>query len=130
MEMTSMKLHAHPMLWLVLLMCAGCGEPATGIAVSGTVTRAGKPVEAASILFVPKKGTKGQPVRAEITGGKYRVAAQEGLQAGHYLIEVSLTGMPPDKESIMTGGGIPKPVQTFKREREITGQNAQIDLEL
>ncbi len=116
---------APQLLWLVFIVCAGCGETATGIAVSGTVTRAGKPVEAGSILFVPntKKGTKGQPVRAEITGGEYRIAAQDGLQAGHYLIEVSLTGTPGRMD-------VPKIDKPFKREREITGASAQIDIPL
>src|SRR4029453_10154114 len=89
-----MKRPALELVWLARLVCTGCGETITGIAVSGTVTRDGKPVDGATILFVPKKGTKGQPIRGKITDGSDRLAAQEGLQAGQYALEISLTGVP------------------------------------
>jgi hypothetical protein len=114
----------------LLLVCAGCEATTTGIAVSGTVSRNRKPVEAASILFRPKKGTKGQPVNGQIKDGAYEINAQQGLQAGHYVVEISLAET-PQRETIMKGGGTPKPSRSFKKECEIkTGQDAPINIEL
>jgi hypothetical protein len=118
-----MKRRAWELVWLTLLVCAGCGETTTGIAVSGTVSRGGKPLDGATILFVPQNGTKGNPVRSQIKDGLYRIAALEGLQAGHYVLEVSIV---PKKAPDF----VPQLDQPVKFEREIAGQNAQIDLEL
>jgi hypothetical protein len=128
-ELQFMKLRSMSLIGLVLLVCAGCEATTTGIAVSGTVSRKGKPLETASILFVPKKGTKGQPVGAQIKDGAYQIAAQQGLQAGHYVIEVSLPS--PSRKTIMESKRTPKPSSPFKKEREIkAGQNAPINIEL
>jgi hypothetical protein len=109
------------LLGLSLLSCTGCGEVIT---VSGTVTRAGKPVEAATILFVPKSGTNGPTVSGRIAKGRYSISAKDGLQTGKYIVKVSLPNTRHHFERPS------KHDQEFEVEGEILGENTHINLEL
>jgi hypothetical protein len=94
------------------------------------VTRDGQPVDWAKVVFYPTNGTRGPTVGATVAEGRYRIPASDGLQAGHYLVAVSLGG-PPDRRAFMLApAGLPKPDQPIEFERQITGEDAQIDLEL
>ncbi len=116
---------------LVLLACAGCGEVSTGVSVSGTVTRDGQPVEDARILFVPAKGTQGPVVSGAIKGGLYSIPADQGLKTGLYSVKVSLTRVPQRKDIMDDlSKGSPNRDHSFEFDREITGENPQIDIEL
>lgn len=93
-----MKLRALPSVMFTLLAAgflAGCSSkpkrPAT-YPVTGTVTANGKPVAAASVVFVPS--TQGVESAAGITDaeGKYQLttfSAGDGAQAGEYRVKVS-----------------------------------------
>jgi hypothetical protein len=116
---------------LVLLVCAGCGKTATGVAVSGKVTDGGEPVNEATIVFKPQKGTTG-PVRSSpVTSGRYDIPASEGLTEGRYFVEVTLSG-PPSRKAQMREGSkkLRKPGEPSREEREVTGPSTQIDIEL
>ena len=79
-----------------LLFCAallagtfsGCGEtPIRRAAVHGSVTFNDEPIEDGSIVFVPIKETRGQPVGATITGGEYSLDALNGPAIGPNKVE-------------------------------------------
>ena len=96
---------------LAAFLCAGCSrgpeQPPT-FPVSGTVTSNGKPVERATIVFVP--AANGEPA-AGITdaNGKYQLttfSAGDGAQAGEYRVKVSKYDTKPptadEKQRYMT----------------------------
>jgi hypothetical protein len=122
---------------LLLFACGGfatwalVGNRAKGVAVSGTVTQAGQPVHEARILFKPQKGTAGPVGSGRISNGRYHIPAKDGLQAGRYDLEVSLTEVPRRKDLIDEGSrSLQKQEPTLKFQRDVAGENAQIDLEL
>jgi hypothetical protein len=69
-----------------VLGLAGC-RPKT-VAVTGSVSLDGAPLDEATILFVPlMAGPK--KVMARVESGRYRVPAERGLSAGEYRVEVA-----------------------------------------
>lgn len=116
---------------LVLLACAGCGEEGARVAVSGTVSRDGHPVEEGRIVFSPANGTQGPAAGTAIKDGCYRIPAAQGPHEGHYTVTVTPGGVPrkqavmsePPKESPNRG-------QSFQFDREITRDNPQVDIVL
>lgn len=68
-----------------LLALAGCQPHA--VAISGTVTLDGAPLDEAMLMLVPAiEGPK--KVMARIVGGSYAVPAERGLEPGEYRVEV------------------------------------------
>lgn len=66
----------------------GCGEDTGGrVAVSGTVTFKGEPLESGTIQFDAADGSLMSG--ATITAGKYEVPAAQGLLPGKYTVRVS-----------------------------------------
>ncbi|MEO8495049.1 MAG: hypothetical protein ABI614_08260 [Planctomycetota bacterium] len=66
----------------------GCGADTGGrVAVSGTITMHGAPLESGTIQFVATNGS--QMSGASISAGKYKVPAMQGLQPGQYAVRVS-----------------------------------------
>ena len=80
--------------WLLLLsLSVGCGEESPTEKVAGTVTLDGKPVEAASVTFLPDDQTTGKPA-AGLTDedGNFTLttfAGGDGALPGSYTIQVS-----------------------------------------
>jgi hypothetical protein len=63
---------------------------AVRVAAEGSVTMSGRPLEHAVIRFVPLDSKRSaRATGAEIVGGKYRIAAEDGLVVGRYRVEIS-----------------------------------------
>jgi hypothetical protein len=74
---------------MVAAIVAGCSDPYVGRKeVSGTVTLQGQPIKDGSIIFYPldSKETQGG---AQIIQGEYKMAGQNGLKPGKYLIRLT-----------------------------------------
>ena len=110
-----MKLFAFPSAAMTLLsvgILTGCSskpERPQTYPVTGTVTSNGKPIEKATVVFVPS--TQGVEPAAGITNaeGKYQLttySAGDGAQAGAYRVKVSKYDTKPptadDKQRYMT----------------------------
>jgi hypothetical protein len=82
------------------MLCAlvGCGSEAIGT-VSGTVTRAGKPVPDLAVVFVPEQG---RPSRGLTDGdGRYELLympGQPGARVGKHRVTVQLRLVSPKDE--------------------------------
>lgn len=63
------------------------------VAVSGSVTYQGKPVENGIISFTPAKETNGFAAGGRIKGGNYSIPTAEGPSAGRYRVQI-MVGMP------------------------------------
>jgi len=74
------------MLTIVLLL-AGCSSNGR-VAVSGTVSLDGKPLESGTISFRPASGKSGSSSGGQIRQGRFQLAAQQGLVPGKYLVTV------------------------------------------
>lgn len=74
----------------VALAVSGCGEAArpVGVAVSGTVTLDGTPLDQGTIHFKPND-VKALYATGEIVAGKYSIAGAVGPQSGKYRIEIT-----------------------------------------
>ncbi|MBN2294751.1 MAG: hypothetical protein JXM70_20145 [Pirellulales bacterium] len=64
--------------------CSGDGR----IAVSGTVTLDGQPLEVAAINFRPAPGNDANSAGGGVQGGKFSLPAGAGLKPGEYLVNV------------------------------------------
>lgn len=75
---------------LLIVLASGCGESYSLRPVSGTVTYNGKPVEGASLVFMPD--TSGQPFGTGVTdaAGKYTISTngKPGAVAGNHKITI------------------------------------------
>jgi hypothetical protein len=68
---------------------AGCGSSSPPrVAVSGTVTLDGRPIEQGAIAFVPTADSKQPSAGAEIAAGEYSIPAASGPSAGKYKVEI------------------------------------------
>src|SRR5262245_36126649 len=84
-------------LAIVVLGLAGCGEGVsqsdTAVPVVGTVSLDGKPLEGASLTFIPVGADQGQGgVGSTDASGKYEVThfrTGKGLEPGEYRVAVS-----------------------------------------
>lgn len=88
-------------VFLLSIVVAGCGKRApTLYHVSGTVTFAGKPVPAGSILFEPDttKGNSGPAGYAKIKNGKYDTRNEgRGVVGGPHIVRITgLNGVPDE----------------------------------
>lgn len=73
---------------LVFASVLGCGADTGGrVAISGTVTMKGVPLENGTIEFVSTDGN--QKTGAAIGGGSYSIAAENGLLPGKFTVRVS-----------------------------------------
>jgi hypothetical protein len=81
-------------LIVAMLLCswlaAGCGKSDGRLALSGTVTFDGQPVDGGSIAFLPEgEGTADKPkLGARIEEGKYAIPAAKGALPGTYRIDI------------------------------------------
>jgi hypothetical protein len=78
------------LVWSGLVgMIAGCGgEVSSRAAVKGTVTVDGAPLPQGSIEFTPLDPHHGQTAGAAIENGQYAIAADKGLFAGDYKVQI------------------------------------------
>ena len=83
-----------------LLACTGCSRGRSIAEASGSVSFNGAPVKEGTIRFFPREENMGQGAAANVTDGRYAIAAGEGLVAGPYV--VALTAVQP------TGRQIPR----------------------
>ena len=70
---------------LLLLALVGCSSDGR-MAVSGTVTLDGKPLESGAITFLPAPGSEGHSAGGQITNGEFRLPADHGQKPGKYLV--------------------------------------------
>jgi hypothetical protein len=72
---------------LIGLGLTGCSNDGR-VAVSGTVTLDGTPLENAAISFRPTPGHDGLTAGGQVIDGKFEFAAQHGLLPGKYLVNI------------------------------------------
>ena len=84
-----------PSSWLCLLTISTCVALLSGcdrsgrVAIEGTVTLNGNPLEKGYVRFQPQAGTSSPSAGAEITMGKFSVAPQGGLLPGTFRVEIT-----------------------------------------
>jgi hypothetical protein len=73
----------------------GCSRGNGRMALSGTISLDGKPLEAGAISFRPAPDNDGNSSGGQIESGEFRLSADRGLKPGKYLVTVqafNLTG--------------------------------------
>lgn len=80
---------AVPITVVAMLACSGCGSDADDqrVAVHGTVTLDGKPLEAAAIVFRSGQGEDQVTAFGFVESGNYEIAAEEGPRVGRARVE-------------------------------------------
>lgn len=78
------------LLAVPLVLTVGCGSNSGRVAVRGTVTLNGTPVEDGNIIFVPLEGEDSKHVRAggHIHQGKYTFSGDRGLTPGKFRVQI------------------------------------------
>jgi len=81
---------ACTILYLGVFFLAGCGRdnPLGRVALSGTVTFQGKPLDRGTIEFTPLPGSAGVGSGAIIQDGSFDVSADQGLPPGTYRVRI------------------------------------------
>jgi|EndMetStandDraft_5_1072996.scaffolds.fasta_scaffold81103_2 hypothetical protein len=101
----------------------GCGggppDAQPRIAVSGTITLDGQPLNNAVIRFVPLAEVKGPKASVAVTAGRFDLPAYAGPVAGPHRVEIESTdhgGIEPDDETALAevAAGKRKPSKTAK----------------
>lgn len=89
------KIAANSSIWLLTslllsIAIAGCGgsDGPPRVAVRGTVTFDGQPLDRGSIEFIPTAGTHGPMAAAEIVDGKYDLDDDLGPVVGKLRVEI------------------------------------------
>jgi hypothetical protein len=79
---------------LLALNLSGCGasDELPRQAVSGTVTFAGKRLDAGLITFLPETAEMATQGGGPIVAGKYAIARDQGLVPGKYKVTISSSG--------------------------------------
>ena len=80
-----------PALPLLAAVMCGCSGGNGRVAVSGTVTLDGNPLEAGAISFYPESGIAANSAGGIIKEGKFQLPAASGLKPGNYRVEVKAT---------------------------------------
>jgi hypothetical protein len=68
---------------------SGCGPKSDRLAINGTVTLDGAPLDSGSIRFASAPGEKLSSAGALIQEGAYHVPQEKGLLPGTYTVEIS-----------------------------------------
>lgn len=89
------------------------------MAVSGTVTLDGQPLENGVIRFVPASDVKGPKASVAIIGGRFAIPTDAGPVPGLHRVEIESTdhgGIAPDDETALAdlAAGRRKPVKPAK----------------
>jgi hypothetical protein len=75
-----------------VLSAGGCGTHSDRVAVSGSVTRDGVPLDEGIITLAPAHGSDGVNAGGSIENGKFKIRQADGPNKGRYTIAV--TGVP------------------------------------
>lgn len=86
---------------VLLAVVTGCGGGGVDgrLAVSGSVTMNGAPLNDATIEFVPTQPGVSSFGGASIFDGEYRIAARRGLMPGQYKVMISMAGSAPEPKA-------------------------------
>jgi len=71
-----------------LAFLSGCGSSGRD-GIAGTVTLDGKPLEKGYVTFRPQSGTASPSAGANVTDGRFSVAAEGGLLPGKFRVEIT-----------------------------------------
>lgn len=74
-----------------LLLPAGCGG-SPRVAVEGTVSVNGRPLEEGAITLIPLAGTPGASAGARIVKGRFSMPAAKGPMPGRFRVEITAAG--------------------------------------
>ena len=74
---------------LPLALAVGCGKGSNKLAVSGTVTWKGQPLQTGMIGFVPADAGVTTEVTSVVTNGAFSIPQTDGLLPGRYKVWVS-----------------------------------------
>jgi hypothetical protein len=72
-----------------VLSAGGCGTHSDRVAVSGTVTRDGVPLDEGIITLAPAHGSDGVNAGGSIEDGKFKIRQADGPNKGRYTIAVT-----------------------------------------
>jgi hypothetical protein len=90
-----------------LLACAGCGKDAKTVKVQGVVTLDGKPLEGATVTFIPLEGGSGRMASGRTdSDGTFQLTTfrtYDGALPGEYKVTVEL----PQPDNYWEGKGDP-----------------------
>ncbi len=117
---------------VVLLAVAGCGaaDEGDGVvreSVSGTVTLGGKPLDGASIHFIPTNPNAPGEASGEIKDGKFAIPKESGPAAGTYSVKISsIQNVTVDPNQPPGPPPKPKPETIPKKYNAATTLNAEI----
>jgi hypothetical protein len=121
---------------IALLLCffvftlslAGCGSSNPRIAIRGTVTYKGEPLDQGVIAFSPKDASKGTVEGAVITNGKYAIAAANGLFPGEYIVSIRAPEAPANKPPPNEAPGAPRRTEERLPERYNKASTLRIEV--
>jgi hypothetical protein len=91
---------------LAISLSAGCGRGNGRLGLSGSVRLDGAPIDGGAIQFVPATGPILTTAGALIVGGRYTVAAKQGLLPGTYRVSV-FSPEPSKGPGLITGVSAP-----------------------
>ena len=131
---------------VAVLALAGCGDKYGGrVEVDGNVKLKGQPLNEGIVIFEPTGGTD-TGATAPIKDGAYKIARENGLKPGKYLIRVTsgdiktpVNALNPDEppgpgggNNVMAKERVPADWNTrSKQEREVTSQSPnKIDFDI
>lgn len=76
--------------WLIIvwfMLFIGCDSGPKRIAIEGTVTLDGQPLQQATLILTPK--TNGSPTAAVIENGRFGISAEYGPTPGDYFVRIN-----------------------------------------
>ncbi len=84
----TLRTMAGIVLICAIVVLAGCSGNDGRVAVSGTVTLDGRPLEIAAINFRPAPGNEANSAGGGVKDGTFSLPAESGLKPGDYLVNV------------------------------------------
>lgn len=111
------------MLAGALVSLAGCNDHGR-LAIEGTVSLNGQPLEDGNIRFAPQDGTEGPSAGASIQEGRFRIKGQGGTFAGTFRVEIRASRKTGRQMTDVTGRKVDQleqyiPVR-YNRQSELT----------
>jgi hypothetical protein len=106
---------ANLCLVLAVSMISGCGggdyDGAKRMAIDGSVTVNGQPVQEGTLNLIPASGSTGRKAAAGIENGSYSIAEKDGPNIGKYNVQIyayqPVGGAAPVDEDTAEGAGVP-----------------------
>lgn len=85
-------------IFTLLLATVGCGGSSAGdkVAISGTVTLKGQPLDRGTVTFTSVDPSKQLMAGAQITNGQFSIPAEQGLPPGRYRVRFSAPAGGPE----------------------------------